>query len=89
MKYIDYRHASRLEGYVRRIDSALIDTRWEWVLSVLYFTRIPRIIYWCSSPMGWRGAICRWRNHPAGVKWVNTSGLEPDMRCRNCGEDLG
>lgn len=32
--------------------------------------------------------ICRWRGHPAGVFW-NSSGLEPDMRCQGCGEDLG
>jgi hypothetical protein len=34
-------------------------------------------------------AICRARNHPAGVWWYNPSGLEPDMHCKNCGDDLG
>ena len=33
--------------------------------------------------------LCRARNHPAGVYWYNVGGLEPDMQCRGCGEDLG
>jgi len=33
--------------------------------------------------------ICRARNHPAGVRWYNPGGIEPDMHCRNCGDDLG
>lgn len=33
--------------------------------------------------------ICRIKNHPCGVIWYNPSGFEPDMHCRNCGEDLG
>lgn len=32
--------------------------------------------------------MCRWRGHPAGVWYVNTYGLEPDMHCKHCGEDL-
>lgn len=32
--------------------------------------------------------LCRWRGHPAGVVW-NSHGLEPDMTCKGCGEDLG
>jgi len=32
--------------------------------------------------------ICRSRGHRDGVIWYNLSGLEPDMHCRNCGEDL-
>jgi len=34
-------------------------------------------------------AICRARNHPCGVWWYNPQGLEPDMHCKNCGDDLG
>ena len=33
--------------------------------------------------------ICRARNHPCGVVWYNPNGLEPDMHCKNCGDDLG
>ena len=32
---------------------------------------------------------CRANGHPSGVVWYNPSGLEPDMRCRNCYDDLG
>ena len=38
---------------------------------------------------GLRHLVCRWRGHPAGVGWFNAGGLEPDMHCRNCGDDLG
>jgi hypothetical protein len=31
---------------------------------------------------------CRAKGHPCGVVW-NSSGLEPDMACKDCGEDLG
>lgn len=34
-------------------------------------------------------AICRARNHPSGVWYYDPSGLEPDMHCKNCGDDLG
>lgn len=33
--------------------------------------------------------LCRWRGHPYGVIFYNPSGLESDMTCRNCGDDLG
>ena len=33
-------------------------------------------------------ALCRFREHPCGVRWYS-SGMEPDMRCNGCGEDLG
>jgi hypothetical protein len=33
--------------------------------------------------------LCRYRGHPAGVSWFNPGALEPDMRCKNCGDDLG
>jgi len=36
-----------------------------------------------------RTAICRARNHPCGVWWYNPQGLEPDMHCKNCYDDLG
>lgn len=35
--------------------------------------------------------LCRMRGHPNGVVWLNFNPykLEPDMRCKDCGEDLG
>ena len=32
---------------------------------------------------------CRKAGHPAGYKWYNLAGLEPDYHCRNCGDYLG
>ena len=36
-----------------------------------------------------RTIICRWRGHPCGPIWFNPGGDEPDMTCRNCGDDIG
>lgn len=36
-----------------------------------------------------RAAVCRLRGHPRGPEWVNPGGLEPDMHCKTCGDDLG
>ena len=36
-----------------------------------------------------RTAICRAKGHRCGVWWYNLGGLEPDMRCKNCHDDLG
>lgn len=33
--------------------------------------------------------LCNKWDHPAGVYWFNVCGIEPDMRCKSCGEDLG
>jgi len=32
---------------------------------------------------------CRLNNHKDGPIWYNPDGVEPDMRCKRCGEDLG
>ena len=37
----------------------------------------------------WRAVLCRIRNHPCGVIWYTDHGLEPDMHCKKCGDDLG
>lgn len=34
-------------------------------------------------------AICRFKGHSCGVVWFRIGGFEPDMTCKNCGEDLG
>jgi len=31
---------------------------------------------------------CRIKGHPKGPIWF-TSGFDPDMQCKDCGEDLG
>jgi len=37
----------------------------------------------------WRAAWCRLRGHPDGPVFFDPIGTEPDMRCKNCGDDLG
>lgn len=36
-----------------------------------------------------RTIICRWRGHPYGVVWFTSTEYEPDMTCKNCGDNLG
>lgn len=36
----------------------------------------------------WRMIFCRMKGHTK-VWWYNSCGLEPDMHCQWCGEDLG
>lgn len=38
-----------------------------------------------------RVILCRMRGHPGGVWWFTSDpeATEPDMRCKNCGDDLG
>lgn len=59
--------------------------------------RVP-ISYWVSKsfwkfllekPTSWRKFWCRAAGHPDGVRWYNSWGGEPDMRCLNCDDDLG
>jgi len=44
--------------------------------------------YLFTDLKGWRHFWCRVNKHRCGVVWFSW-GDEPDMRCRNCGEDLG
>lgn len=32
---------------------------------------------------------CRFKGHSKGVIWYNINGVEPDMTCKGCGDDLG
>lgn len=38
---------------------------------------------------GIRRAWCRMHGHPAGVWFYNPNRMEPDMHCKNCGDDIG
>ncbi len=62
-----------------------------------YYTHVIKwfIVDWYKyifekKNLSFRSVICRVRGHPCGV-WYYTSSnkLEPDMTCRNCGDDLG
>lgn len=37
----------------------------------------------------WTSFNCRRRSHPAGPIYFNAGGLEPNMTCRGCGDDIG
>lgn len=45
--------------------------------------------YLLHNCKGWTNFWCRAKGHPSGVWWYNVNGLEPDMRCKDCGENLG
>lgn len=36
-----------------------------------------------------KSIVCRNKGHQCGVIYYNVNGLEPDMRCKNCYDDLG
>ncbi len=36
----------------------------------------------------WRVILCRIRLHPNGRIFYNSGGLEPDDRCKDCGDKL-
>jgi len=43
-----------------------------------------------SSDRSWFTVLkCRIKNHPCGVIWYNLNAFEPDMTCKDCGDDLG
>ena len=44
--------------------------------------------YLFKKPITIRKIICRYKGHPDGVWWYNLNGSEPDMHCKNCGDDL-
>jgi len=54
----------------------------------MYWLNLSYWKYLLSECKGIKHFICRARRHPSGVIWFS-SRLEPDMRCKNCHEDLG
>jgi hypothetical protein len=55
--------------------------------------RIQCLPYFLSRPADdvsrWQAFWCRWRSHPHGVIYYNPNGYEPNMHCKDCGDDLG
>jgi hypothetical protein len=46
--------------------------------------------YLLAGCKGWGHFWCRARGHPNGVWWyAGPLATEPDMRCKDCGENLG
>lgn len=53
------------------------------------FNFISLIKYSLHKPCNIKKFLCRLRGHPNGVWWYNLHGSEPDMRCKDCDDDLG
>ena len=45
--------------------------------------------YLFEKPFDLRRLFCRMGNHKCGPVYYNTCGLEPNMRCQNCGDYIG
>lgn len=45
--------------------------------------------YLFEKPFSLKKIICRIKGHPNGVWWVNIGGLDPNMHCKDCEDDLG
>jgi len=58
---------------------------WQYLLDTRVSTRFPPKYGW----LGWGRLWCRIQGHRSGVIWFNPGGFEPDMHCKNCGDDLG
>lgn len=44
--------------------------------------------YLFENNTGWNNVWCRFREHPAGPVYYTSLGIEPDFRCKNCGEHI-
>lgn len=69
---------------------SVADTNRAWDWWVVYRWLLPS--WWRYLLDGCTGRVnfwCRVRGHPYPVRWFTLTKSEPDMRCRNCSEDLG
>jgi hypothetical protein len=53
-----------------------------------YWISISWWKYLLENPITWRKFWCRMGGHKCGPIWYNVNGLEPDMRCQNCEDEL-
>jgi hypothetical protein len=76
---------SRCPDKTRGDDEWLNGRWWQWIQNHDW-----RWSWWVSSKLAYLFRCqCRARSHPYGVVFYNAGGLEPDMTCNGCGEDLG
>lgn len=63
------------------------------IMSKPWWLKMIFSIWWWefvfAAPRTLRKIRCRMSNHKPGEWWYNPRGLEPDMRCKGCGDDLG
>ena len=62
--------------------------RWFTAVVMRWFT-IGWWKYLLEAPVSWTAFWCRVHGHPGGPVWYNGMGTEPDMTCRDCGDNLG
>lgn len=56
--------------------------------SRLWYKYLFTELDWCDGYLHKLKVIhCRIKGHPAGPVWYS-SGFEPDMSCKNCGDEL-
>lgn len=58
---------------------------WKYLLMKSKIPSDEGFIFWRKM----KSFNCRRKSHPCGVIWFNVSGLEPDMTCRDCYDNLG
>lgn len=76
---------SRCHDKTRGDDEWLNSKLWQWVQNHDWHWS-----WWINQRLAYLFRCqCRARNHLYGVGWYNITGLEPDMHCCGCGEDLG
>jgi len=79
----------------KRQDFLLVPNKYRMdYLKQLYWkiTKWFSIDWWKYILFPWKGfrtVICRAGGHKCGVIYYNPCGLEPDMHCKNCDDDLG
>jgi hypothetical protein len=44
--------------------------------------------YLLEKPLNWTKFWCRMGGHKCGPIYYNPYGLEPDMRCKNCDDEI-
>jgi hypothetical protein len=69
-----------------------IKTWLEWHLPKWFFLDWYKYLFAprADKEIPWLTVVkCRSQGHPCGVVWYNVCGYEPDMTCKDCGDDLG
>ena len=73
---------------IKRIRKLFDSSDYPWYKKLSRWLNIEWYKYLFKPWRGFKTLFCRFRGH-GDVIWFNSGGLEPDMRCKNCGEDLG
>lgn len=87
-----------LESYKKSIAEQFKKALYESIYESIYesMPKALKLEFWKyllakkSSESSWFKVIkCRLQKHKHGVIWYNPNQIEPDMHCKNCGDNLG